>query len=438
MAQGPFHRDAAGLRHARYLLAVLLVAYTLSFLDRSLLSLLIAPVKADLGLSDTGISLLLGFAFAIFYTLMGLPLGLLADRGNRRNLVAAGIAVWSAMTAACGFTTSFAGLFAARIGVGIGEATLSPAAYSMLSDSFPRERLGRAMALYSIGLPLGSGLALLLGGTIISAAGALGHLALPWIGALPAWRMSFLIVGLSGLVVVVLMLSVREPARRTDDAANSDNPLGLLAFLQERRAAISTLFGGIALFVLVIYGNMAWTPAFLARTYGLSVAEIGTQYGLITALCGAGGLLAGGMAADRLFARGVADAHLRVILFSVVLCWPLFVATPLMPNAGGAMVLLALGGVAATLHGGIAGAALQLMTPGHLRARMTALYFLVANLIGLGLGPTLVALVTDYVLHDEASLRYAMAGVSAVVLPASALILTLGLKPFARAVRAND
>ncbi|HET7333870.1 MAG TPA: MFS transporter, partial [Rhizomicrobium sp.] len=205
------------------MLVVLLIAYTLSFLDRTLLSLLIAPVKQDLGLSDTGISLLLGFAFALLYTVVGVPLGYLADRTNRRRLIITGIVFWSTMTALCGLAKNFWSLFAARIGVGIGEATLTPAAYSILSDSFPRKRLGRVMAIYSVGLPLGSGLALGLGGVLIDWITSLGPVALPFLGVLAPWRLSFIFVGVSGLAVVLLMLSVREPKRRKNiTTANND------------------------------------------------------------------------------------------------------------------------------------------------------------------------------------------------------------------------
>lgn len=153
--------------YAWYVVAVLLLAYTLSFIDRMILSLLVGPIRADLGISDTQMSLLMGFAFAIFYSVLGIPLGWLADRGSRRGLMVAGVAAWSVMTAICGLTRSYVGLFLARIGVGVGEATLSPAAYSLLGDYFPREKLGRAMAVYSIGVPLGSGIALVAGALVV-------------------------------------------------------------------------------------------------------------------------------------------------------------------------------------------------------------------------------------------------------------------------------
>jgi len=421
-----------------YALFALLVAYTLSFLDRSLLSLLIAPVKHDLGLSDTGISLLLGFAFALLYTLMGLPLGWLADHRDRTRLVATGITLWSAMTAMCGLAPTFAWLFVARIGVGVGEATLSPAAYSMLSDYFPKNRLGRVMAIYSIGLPLGSGIALGVGGAIVATAEKLTSFDLPYVGFLASWRWSFVLVGCSGLVITLLMLTVREPSRsiRQEQTRVAENTLELLSFLLKNWQALGAHFVGIGLFVLTVYGNLAWTPTFLSRTYHLPIAEIGTTLGVITAAGGAFGLLTGGGLADFFFARGRANAHLLVVFFSVLVSWPLFVLVPLMPSAGWAFVALIPATIASTIHGGIAGAALQLMTPNHLRAQVIALYFFVANLVGLGLGPTVVATVTDFVFRDENALRYALVIVSGTIPPVSALIILFGLSSFRRAVLA--
>ena len=203
-------------------------------------------------------------------------------------------------------------------------------------------------------------------------------------------------------------------------------------------AALAAHFGGMSMVALVMYGAMAWIPQFLHRTYGMPVPQAGLWFGGATAICGACGLLFGGWMADRLYRRGFKDAHLRVIRLNAILLAPLFVGMALAPTAPIALGLMILGMLIGTIHGGVAGAALQMVTPNRLRARVVALYFLVANLVGLGLGPTAIALVTDLVFRDDAALRYALAIVTAVALPISALILTLGLKPFARAVVASE
>lgn len=429
--------DTPSPAYAWYVVVVLLLAYTLSFIDRMILSLLVGPIRADLGISDTQMSLLMGFAFAIFYSALGIPLGWLADRRARRGLIVAGIAAWSLMTAACALTRSYAGLFLARVGVGVGEATLSPAAYSMLGDYFPREKLGRAMAVYSIGVPLGSGIALVAGSLVVKFVTEGPAVVVPLLGALEPWRLTFLWVGLPGLLVAALVgLTVREP-RRLGAAAEAGRG-EFMAFLRAHPAAIAAHFGGMSLVALVMYGAMAWIPQFLHRTYGMPVPQAGLWFGIATAACGACGLLIGGWMADSLYRRGYKDAHLRVIRLNAIVLLPLFVGMALAPSAGIALTLMIVGMLAGTLHGGVAGAALQLITPNRLRARMVALYFLVANLVGLGLGPTAIALVTDLVFGEDAALRYALAIVTGIALPVSAVILTLGLKPFARAVEAAE
>lgn len=421
-----------------YVVGVLLLAYTLSFIDRMILSLLVAPIRAALDISDTQVSLLIGLAFALFYTLLGLPLAWIADRYNRRNLIMVGVAVWSVMTASCGFAGSYATLFLARMGVGVGEATLSPAAYSMLSDYFPRDRLARAMAVYSIGVPLGSGVALILGSFVVQAVLSAPMVHIPFFGPMDAWRLIFVWVAAPGLLVALLMLTVREPFRRgrkavaaAAGATGISQAPGLLAHLSTQRAALGALFGGMSLIGLVMYGVIAWIPTFFARTYDMDIAHAGLWFGVIMAVGGAAGLIAGGSLADRMFGRGVADAHLRVMRLSILLGGPPLLATALMPNSTLALVMLAFAFPCMTMHG-VGSVALQLITPNEYRARMTALYFFVVNLVGLGFGPMLIALLTDNLFQDDAALRYSIAVVAAVALPLAAIILTAGFKGFAR------
>lgn len=414
-------------------LGVLMLAYAVSFVDRTILSLLIPPMQQDLGISDTRISLLAGFAFAIFYTVLGIPLGRIADRWNRRNLVVIGIAFWSLMTAACGLARNFWQLFAARVGVGVGEATLSPAAYSMISDLFPRDRLGRAIAVYSLGLPIGSGLALLIGGLAIRAVAELPPVSVPGAGALAAWQLTFLLVGLPGLFVAALVRLMREPPRRGGIAAKPARTLpamGLLRFLSGNRRTLAHHFSGLSLLVVVVYGATAWIPTFFIRSHGWSAADIGLAYGVVFMTCGTGGLLAGGYLADRWWRAGASDAHLRVVRWSVATMTPCFVLLPFAPSAPVAVGLLALATFTSSLHGGVAGAALQLITPNELRGQITAVYFFVANLVGLGLGPTAVALITDYGYRDPQALGFSIATLGAAAGPLSVLLLTTGLRHY--------
>ncbi|WP_338425183.1 spinster family MFS transporter [Sphingopyxis kveilinensis] len=416
-----------------YVVGVLLLAYTLSFIDRMILTLLVAPIRAALEISDTEVSLLIGLAFALFYTLLGLPIAWIADRWSRRNLIMSGVALWSVMTAACGFAGSYGALFLARMGVGVGEAALSPAAYSMLSDMFPRDKLARAMAVYSIGVPLGSGVAMILGSFVVQAVLAAPMVNLPLIGPVDAWRTIFLWVAAPGLLICLLLLTIREPLRRGVEQASSQGTAapGFIAHLRAQRAALGALFAGMSLIGLVMYGVIAWVPTFFARTYGMDVSQAGLWFGIIMATGGAAGLVMGGTLADRMFARGVLDAHLRVMRLSILLGGPSLLAAALMPSATLAFLLLALAFPMLTMHG-VGTVALQFITPNQYRARVTALYFFVVNLIGLGFGPLLMALLTDHLFGDDGALRYSIALVTAAALPLAALILTMGFSAFAR------
>lgn len=425
----------AGNTRAWGALTVLMLAYTVSFVDRTILSLLIPPIQRDLGISDTQVSLLAGFAFAIFYTVMGIPLGRIADRYNRRNLIAVGIIVWCLMTAACGLARNYWQLFAARVGVGVGEAALSPAAYSMISDLFPRDQLGRAIAVYSVGLPVGSGLALLIGGWVVGMVADLPPVTLPVLGTLHSWQLTFLLVGLPGLLIALLVMLMREPPRRgrlSDVAAASTSapgelPVGLLAFLRTNRRVLLHHFGGLSLLVIIVYGSTAWIPTFFIRSHGWSASEIGYTYGVIFMIFGTGGLLTGGQLADRWWRSGRADAHMRVVLWSAATMFPCFALLALAPSAEAAIGLLALATFTSSLHGGVAGAALQLITPNELRGQMTAVYFFIVNLIGLGLGPTAVALVTDFWFGDPLALGLSITVLAGTAGPLSVLVLATGL-----------
>jgi MFS family permease len=416
--------------HPWYVLGVLTVGYTLSFVDRQILTLLVGPIKADLGLSDTRISLLQGLAFALFYTVMGLPLGRIADRANRRRLIIAGIVVWSGMTALTGLATNFTELFVARIGVGIGEAALSPAAYSLIRDYFPTRQMGRAASVYNVGIHLGGALALVIGGVVVGRLGAGGEVTLPLIGTVRSWQAVFFLVGIPGLLVALLVSTIREPARGDSGAAGSGSIGELGRFLRSEARLLTAHLGGFSLISLMAYGTGAWAPTFLIRTYGWGPAETGAAYGLISLTAGPIGVVAGGAYADWLVHRGHLDATMRAGLHATLLLVPFAALTPLMPTAE---LALGLGWIATVLFAfpfGAAAAAIQLIAPGPIRAQLTALYLFCGTLIGLGLGPLTVASLTDRVFGNPTDLRYSLLVVAVVFPPLGAALIATGLAPF--------
>jgi MFS family permease len=420
-------------RYAWYAVFVLMVAYTLSYIDRTIVDLLVGPIKADLGLTDTEFSLLRGLAFALFYTLLGVPLGRLADRTHRVRLVAAGIALWSLMTALCGAARSFAQLFVARVGVGVGEAALTPAAYSLIADYFPPERRGRALGVYAIGVYVGIGLAIIIGGLVVQAISSSPSLRLPWLGELRAWQAAFVLVGLPGLLIALWMLTIREPERRLRAGEHELPSLGAtLGFLWLHRATFAAHFAGFALLTLLFNAISAWIPAYLTRVHGFEPGRIAMTYGPLLLVFGSAGIYSGGWLADRMRMRGIADAEMRAGLVGALCLWPFAATATLMPSAALFLLLLAPLLFFSSFPFAAAAAALQLVTPNRMRGQVSAVYLFVVNLTGIGVGGTVTALLTDRVFGREEAVGYSMALVGAVVAPIAALTLAAGLRHFRR------
>ncbi|RMF98567.1 MAG: MFS transporter [Gammaproteobacteria bacterium] len=403
-------------RRGWYVVAILTAAYMVSFLDRQIMALLVQPIRADLDLSDTQISLLLGLAFALFYTVLGIPIGRLADRGSRRRIIAIGITIWCLMTAACGLARNFWQLFLARVGVGVGEATLHPCALSLISDYFPRESRGRAISVYNMGVSLGAGVAMILGSLVIGLVNELPPLELPVLGLLKPWQLVFVIVGLPGLLIALLMTTVQEPARhgriRVRDASGRETEeLSLwqaAVYLARRWRVYLTHMLGMSVVTIIGYALFFWLPTMFVRSWQWSIPQIGLVYGSVNLVCGPLGVLLAGWLADRGYRRGGKDSLIRTCLWFMLLFVPPAAIAPLMPSGELAilwMIPSAIGGAGATATGA---AALMMYTPNQLRAQVTALYYFVINVLGLTLGPTLVALVTDYGFADEAALRYSL------------------------------
>ncbi len=392
-----------------YLVFVLTVCYTLSFIDRQILSLLVGPIKAELGLSDTQIGLLGGLAFSVFYTLMGMPLGRLIDRSNRRNIIVAGIAFWSLATAACAMARNFTGLFLARMGVGLGEATLNPAAVSMIADSFPRERLASALSAYSMGIYLGAGSALLVGGIVIQAVAHTPVLDVPLLGPMSSWRVTFLVVGLPGLLVALWVWTLREPSRKNAklSASGGHAQLGIGATVRELTQRAGSVLGisfGQMVQAITLYAFMLWAPVFFQRVHGWTAQQTGTRLGLVVLFGGCIGMYFGGRLADRWLGAGRRDAALRVGAISAFGGFLAFGASALAHASPLLTLALFLPGVAMlAMPAGSLYAALQMILPNQVRGQAVAFYLFVANLGGLTLGPLVPALLNDYVFESEAA-----------------------------------
>ena len=411
--------------YAWYVVFILLIAQLFSFLDRMIMGLLVGPIRESFAISDTQYSLLAGLAFSLFYAVMGLPLARIADLGNRRNLISAGIAVWSFMTALCGLAHGYWTLFAARVGVGVGEAALGPAAYSMITDYFPKSLLGRALSVYMIGVTLGSGLAYMVGGAIVGHVSNMDEIILPFLGEIEAWQLTFFIVGLPGLLVSLLVATtVREPKRQGVHANDSYPPLkDVVGYVMARRRAYLGHIFGISIFIMVVYALNLWGPTYFIRLFDYSPAQAGWVFGMIMIGAGTAGLLLAGTLSDRLVNGGVQDGYIKVILFSMIAIIPCATALGFVENDRLAIISMSVAIFFSAFQGGISGGAIQLMTPNRMRGQVMALFLLTANLIGLGLGPTAIALATDYVFGYDAAIGKSIALCTVILCPMAALIL---------------
>lgn len=413
-------------RHYPWLVvAILFVGYCFSAIDARVLTLMVGPIQNDLGLSDFEMGLLQGFAFAILYSVAALPIGRFVDRTKRRSaLIFWGVLFWSLMTAMCGFASSFVGLFIARVGVGVGEATLSPTAYSLISDYFERKRRALAISCYAIGYPIGGGLALLIGGGLLTYFDNTGGLVLPKLGAFAPWQLVFLCVALPGVFVAAAMLLIREPPRRemAKELAQQSTLREGFAYVMQRKVLFGSLIGSLGLIALLAIGTALWFPTFLIRTYGMTPGDVGLYYGGVMLVFGTIGTLFGGWLSGRLMHSGRADANMRIVLFSTLLKGFPLVLAPLMPTATLALTMMALGTLIGQASQGVMLAAIQDVTPNQLRGQVTAIALLVVNILGMGFGATVIAAITDFGFGDQGALRYSIALTGAITLP---IIITL-------------
>lgn len=397
------------------IVAAFFIAYIFSFIDRMIIGLLVESIKADLGLTDTQIGLLQGLAFAIFYTVAGIPIGRIIDRAPRMPIVALGIAVWSLMTAICAAVTNFWQFFIARMGVGVGEAVLSPAAYSVISDSFPKNRIGLPMGVYGLGSAVGAGLAFIAGAGVVALVANAGEVSVPILGTIEAWQVAFLAAGLPGLLVAALFLILPEPKRRFTNAelAEADNvPFrAVLDYLNENRTFFWCLFIGVGMINLSVLGSISWLPAMMMRTFDMSLTDAGLLSGGLLIIGGLIGLVLGGAMMDRI-GGGTPGVRIRFCGWSAAIATVGALIFPLTGNIPLLSVSFVIFFSAAAVTVGAAPSIIQQLAPNRMRATISAIYIFMVNAIGLGLGPTLTGLLSDTLFPTATGIRYAIAVVA--------------------------
>ncbi len=436
-----------GQRSAWAVAALLTFAYAIALIDRNFLALVFEDIKADLALSDFMVALIIGPAFAIFYIVMGLPLGWLSDRTHRPFLMAAGMVLWCLATASCGLAGGFAALFVSRLAVGFGEATLSPCALSLIADYFPEHARGRAIGVYASGALFGAGAAYLLGGQVVGLMSARPHLGWAPLDALRPWQASLVFLGALGLAVAVPMLFIREP--RGGGRARRERISGpSMAQAIRIMSARWRVYGGVMLCIasLFIVGYTSlWTVALFQRTWGWTAAQIGAANGILIIATAFPGATVSGWLVDRLNRKGRHDGAIFVLMGGVLVIGPAFCLYPLMPNGALAIALLAVGTFAQGIISGAGPAAIMQITRREIRGQAAAWYYLIVTLCGLFVGPPMVGLLTD-MLGGAHMLRYSLSAIGLafsllafVALPAtrrgyqSAAVETLAAEAAARA-----
>lgn len=426
--------DQIDMRYKRRWYAVIMctIAFFFSYMDRQVLSLLIEPIQADLGISDTQFGLLQGFSFTLCFAVMGLPIASAADRHPRPLIIAAGVIVWSMATVACGFARGFGQLFLARMMIGAGEASLSPATYSMISDMFDRSGIGRATAVYSLGSFLGAGFAYLVGGAAIAALETIGPVSM--LGTvLKPWQLVFVILGLPGILLgIVIYLTIAEPRRiesgRTSPAGAKET--GVAAYLAAHRDVFVPHILGFSFYAMLLFGLLAWSPALLMRVYGFAPQEAGYWLGTIAVVMCGGGVLVSGWLLDGGVRRFGRPGPFRLGAIAALGTLPALVMLYLAQEPWQALAALAIAMFFASFPMPLSAFAIQTIVPSRLRARVSAVFLFFNSMIGLSLGAAMIGLLNDRLFTGAQGVQSSLPLVAGVAGLIAAMLLASGARPF--------
>lgn len=433
--------SGGSLVYAWFVVAVLCIAGIVSYIDRQVINLLIEPIKADFGINDTQIGLLQGFSFAVFYAVLAIPLARLSDSGKRTRIVFWGVICWTMATLSCGLAGSFAFLFAARMFVGVGEATLTPAGYSLITDYFPKAKVALAISIFTGSGFVGSGIAYVFGGAIIEYFSAMEVIVLPLFGERSVWQATFITVAIPSVLVLALLLFVREPARQETVHSTSDSGTSVLAvlrYLNSHRRLFTGVLLGLTLMAAATYAVNLWVPTYFIRVHGWTPMQIGSVFGVMVVICSGGGVFAGGAVATFWMRRGRDDANLRVPILAALCAIPFAISFPLMQDPKMSLVLLAPLLFLGAVPFGCGTAVLPIISPNRFRAQVVALYLLIANLLAFTCGPTSVGMLTDYVFRDPKAIGYSLAISPALFIIAGSSLVALALAPYGKLTRANQ
>ncbi len=424
--------------YAWFVVALLVLAALIAFVDRQVVAIVVDPMKRDLGASDASIGWLYGI-FALFYALAAIPIATLADRRSRKAIIATGIFFWSLLTMACGLSRTFWQVFFARIGVGVGEATLTPATTSLISDYFPKDRIPLALSVYQTGAVMGSGIAFIVGGTVLEIVATADPLILPWIGELKPWQQTFVYVGAPGLLLALLMLVIREPVRRhavlsAARPGEGATSVTLAQFYRNHWRALVPHHIGFLSLALMGYAFVFWTVSYFVRVHGVDAAEASKTFGWIFFLTGPLGPVLIAWYAGRLEARGRRDGNILAGMIGGILTLPFVAMIQFAPSATVAFVLYVPAMIFVNSPFGIAYGSLPVVTPAPLRARVAAVYLVVVS-IGMMLGPPIAGAFNESVFPGDDGVRYSILTMTAVFGLTGCIALWMGRRAYANSHR---
>jgi MFS family permease len=413
--------------------AIVSILYVFSYLDRFVLTMLVPDVKASLHLSDFQLGLVLGPAFALFFAVFGIPLGWAADHYSRRWVILLGTLLFGAATGVSGLATSFAALLVARVCVGIGEASLTPAAMSLMAAKIPKRGLNTAVSIFSMGPKIGSAAAYAFGGLALVAAASLRQ-EWQWLHQVEPWRLTLAVVAAPSVLVALLLLTVTEPARPPygEGAEAVSGAQGALAFMISERELMVPLLIGFGAMTICGQSLISWVPTFINRQFAWSPAVYGPLLGAIS-LAGGLTLVFKGLLMDWLYVRGFKDIQIRFYTWLLVATLPLALAVFLLRDGTWFIIIYALVAVVTIPYIAYISAAVQMVTPPALRGRVFAIVSLPLAILG-GLGPLLVGAITDFLFRDEARLGSSLAIMMVVTIPVALVCMRISLPPLRRAV----
>ncbi len=414
--------------YAWYVVIVLFFAYTLAFVDRAIIQYLIEPIREDLNINDFQFSLLSTLSFSIVYTVMGIPFGRLADSHSRRSQLIIGIALWSGMTVLCGRSTTYWQLFFSMVGVGVGEACLVPCAYSMVADYFPREKRGLPLNVLSNAIMFGTLVSSICGGLVSQYAFNLGPIDIPILGHVKPWQFSFILVGFPGIFLVLLMLSVREPARR--EQSGPARFKSTISYILKNWKTYGSIIGGTTFGAMTNGAMLGWTVPWFTRRFGWNNAMIGTYSGVTNFIFGSLGLLISGTLANRLISKGKKAVYIKLMMAAETLVLIPVLLAHVVDNPY--WVLFCMGGTIffGGVSAGLGPASLQSISPNEMRGQITALCFLILGLVSGPVGTSTVGFLTDYVFADPMMVRSSAVIVGFAASFIGVITLRLGLRAY--------